>query len=84
MNDLFYSSHKEVIHRVCKELEQEPSVADELVTKLLDKPELKAKKDPLKPKRPKSAFLLYCDDERPKLIEKEKKGLKKEISLVLE
>ena len=63
MNDLFYSSHKEVIHRVCKELEQEPSVADELVTKLLDKPELKAKKDPLKPKRPKSAFLLYCDDE---------------------
>ena len=77
MNDLFYSSHKEVIHRVCKELEQEPSVADELVSKLLDKPELKAKKDPLKPKRPKSAFLLYCDDERPKLIEKEKKGLKK-------
>jgi len=49
---------------------------DELVKKLLDKTELKAKKDPNKPKRPKSAFLLFCDDERAKLIEKEKKGLK--------
>ena len=34
-------------------------------------------KDPNKPKRPKSAFLLYCDVERPKLIEKQKKALKK-------
>ena len=50
--------------------------ADELVKKFLDKPDLKAKKDPNKPKRPKSAFLLFCDDERSKLIEKEKKNLK--------
>ena len=34
------------------------------------------KSDPNKPKRPKSAFLLFCDDERPKLIEKQKKNLK--------
>ena len=34
------------------------------------------KKDPQCPKRPKSAFLLFCDDERPKLIEKQKKSLK--------
>ena len=38
---------------------------------------LKKFKDPNKPKRPKSAFLLFCDQERKKLIDKEKKNLKK-------
>ena len=47
-----------------------------MVKKYLDKPDLKMKSDPNKPKRPKSAFLLFCDDERPKLIEKQKKNLK--------
>ena len=75
VNEVFFNSHKSLIERVCKELGQD-SAAEELVGKLLDKPEWKAKKDPNKPKRPKSAFLLYCDDERPKLIEKEKKTLK--------
>ena len=50
---------------------------DELVKKFLDKADLKAKKDPNKQKRTKSGFLLFCDDERQKLIEKEKKALKK-------
>ena len=75
VNEIFFSSHKSLIQRVCKELGQEDK-ASELVSKLLDKPDWKAKKDPNKPKRPKSAFLLYCDDERSKLIEKEKKSLK--------
>ena len=75
VNDVFFNSHKNLIERVCKDLGQEDKVAG-LISKLLDKPDWKAKKDPNKPKRPKSAFLLYCDDERPKLIEKEKKGLK--------
>lgn len=76
MNDLFYNSHKDLIEKVAKDCGAEDKVAD-LVKKYLDKPDMKAKKDPNRPKRPKSAFLLYCDDERPKLIEKEKKGLKK-------
>tara|TARA_B100000401_G_scaffold429864_1_gene363964 strand:+ start:1460 stop:1879 length:420 start_codon:yes stop_codon:yes gene_type:complete len=75
VNDVFFNSHKGLIERVCKELGHEDK-SDELVSKLLDKPDWKAKKDPNKPKRPKSAFLLYCDDERPKLIDKEKKTLK--------
>lgn len=75
MNDLFYDSHKMLVEKVCKELKQEDKV-DELVKKLLDKHDMKPKKDPNKPKRPKSAFLLFCDDERPKLIEKQKKNLK--------
>ena len=76
MNELFFNSHKELVFKVCKHLGQEDKV-EEVLSMFLDKPDLKAKKDPNKPKRPKSAFLLFCDDERPKLIEKEKKDLKK-------
>tara|TARA_B100001250_G_C19639908_1_gene717785 strand:- start:151 stop:576 length:426 start_codon:yes stop_codon:yes gene_type:complete len=76
INDIFYESHKNLIEKVCKDLDSGNKV-DELVKKYLDKPDLKAKKDPNKPKKPKSSFLLFCDEERSKLIEKEKKGLKK-------
>lgn len=76
LNDTIYKSHKELIEKVVKEMEGSNEKADELVKKYLDKTDLKAKKDPNKPKRPKSAFLLFCDDERSKLIEKEKKNLK--------
>jgi hypothetical protein len=77
LNDTIYKSHKDLIEKVVKEMDGSSDKADELVKKFLDKPDLKAKKDPNKPKRPKSAFLLFCDDERSKLIEKEKKNLKK-------
>tara|TARA_B100001175_G_scaffold293384_1_gene279846 strand:+ start:1061 stop:1480 length:420 start_codon:yes stop_codon:yes gene_type:complete len=76
LNELFFTSHSELVAKVCKHLGHEDKV-QEVVGLFLDKPDLKAKKDPNKPKRPKSAFLLFCDDERPKLIEKEKKNLKK-------
>lgn len=76
INDTVFNSHKDLIEKVVKEMGGDSAKVDELVKKLLDKTELKAKKDPNKPKRPKSAFLLFCDDERAKLIEKEKKGLK--------
>jgi len=76
LNDTIYKSHKDLIEKVVKEMDGSNEKADELVKKFLDKPDLKAKKDPNKPKRPKSAFLLFCDDERSKLIEKEKKHLK--------
>ena len=77
LNDSIFKSHKELIEKIVKEMGGDSSKADELVKKFLDKADLKAKKDPNKPKRPKSGFLLFCDDERAKLIEKEKKGLKK-------
>ena len=77
INDTLFSSHKELIEKVVKEMGGDKAKVDELVAKYLDKTDLKAKKDPNKPKRPKSGFLLYCDDERAKLIEKEKKALKK-------
>ena len=76
LNDTIYKSHKELVEKVVKDMDGSPEKAEELVKKFLDKPDLKAKKDPNKPKRPKSGFLLFCDDERKKLIEKEKKALK--------
>lgn len=75
LNNIFYDSHKNLITKILKDLEHEEKI-DEYVKKYLDKPDLKVKKDPNKPKRPKSAFLLYCDDERQKLIDKQKKSLK--------
>ena len=75
LNNMFYESHKTIIEKVLKDVGQSDK-AEELVKKYLDKPDLKMKQDPNKPKRPKSAFLLFCDDERPKLIEKQKKNLK--------
>lgn len=77
LNDTVYKSHKTLIEKVVKDMGGNDEQAKDLVKKYLDKPDLKAKKDPNKPKRPKSAFLLFCDDEREKLIDKEKKALKK-------
>ena len=77
LNDTIFNSHKELIEKVVKDMEGTPEKASELVKKYLDKTELKAKKDPNRPKRPKSGFLHFCDDERANLIEKEKKSLKK-------
>ena len=76
LNELLFTCSKDLITKVCKDLGHSDRV-DDMLSKYLDKPDLKAKKDPNKPKRPKSAFLLFCDDERPKLIEKEQKNVKK-------
>ena len=77
INDALFSSHKDLIEKIVKEMGGDKVKVDELISKYLDKTDLKAKKDPNKPKRPKSGFLLYCDDERAKLIDKKKKALKK-------
>ena len=63
LNDTIFNSHKELIEKVVKDMEGTPEKASELVKKYLDKTELKAKKDPNRPKRPKSGFLHFCDDE---------------------
>ena len=82
INDTVYNSHKELVEKVVKEMGGDAAKTDELVKKLLDKPDLKAKKDPNKPKRPKSAFLIFFDDEIEKLIEKKRRDLIKVINLV--
>ena len=73
LTDLWYESHASVIKRVCMELGQTDNM-NEMVEKILGaKPKIKKMKDPNKPKKAKTAFMLYCDVHRPKLMDKQKK-----------
>tara|TARA_Y100000816_G_C25716797_1_gene378126 strand:+ start:131 stop:553 length:423 start_codon:yes stop_codon:yes gene_type:complete len=74
LNDMFYESHSSLIERVCIALGQVEKI-DELKTMLLgEKMKIKFKKDPNKPKKPKSGFLFFCDEVRGKIIEDHKKS----------
>ena len=67
LNRLWYESHKEIIRQVAIELDHE-DLADELAEKFLGA-EIKIKKfrDPKEPKKPKTGFLFFCDEFRPKV-----------------
>ena len=68
MSELFYESHKSVIEKVCLHLNVEPSNIDEIVEKFIGKPhKIKSLRDPLKPLRPKSAYIYFCKDKRPEI-----------------
>ena len=70
MTDMFYESHKSVIEKVCLHLEVDPNSIDEIVLKFLGKPQkVKSIRDPELPKRPKSAYLLFCKEARSKVKE---------------
>ena len=73
LNSMYYESHKDLIGRVCIALGCVEKT-EEVVSLLLgEKMKLKFKKDPNKPKKPKSGFLFFCDEERGGLIAKDKK-----------
>jgi hypothetical protein len=73
LNTIFYDSHKSIVERVCMALGQMEK-SEEMVELLLgEKVKMKFKKDPNKPKKPKSGFLFFCDEHRPKMIETQKK-----------
>ena len=73
LNDLFYESHASVLKMVAMELGASDKIP-ELMEKILgNKLKIKAPKDPNKPKRAKTAFMFYCEQYRPALLEKEKK-----------
>lgn len=74
-----YDAMEEIIGLTCLILEQ-PEKKSEIVQILLgDKPKLRFKKNPLKPKKPKSGFLFFCDEKRGKLIEKAQKKNEKVV-----
>lgn len=65
LNAMWYDSHKILIKRVAAELGASDR-QDELVLKYIGTPlKIKKQKDPLLPKRPKSSFLYFCDEQRP-------------------
>ena len=72
LNDQYYDSHRALIERVCIALNKLEKVEE--MTKMLlgEKLKLKFKKDPNKPKKPKSGFLFFCDELRPDLIKNHK------------
>ena len=80
LNDLFYESHASVLKMVAMELGASDKIPELLEKILGPKLKIKAPKDPNKPKRAKTAFMYYCEQHRPALLEKEKKkGVKVNI-----
>jgi hypothetical protein len=77
LNTVWFESHKNLITNICMELGQVDK-ANELVEKFLGNPlKIKAKKDPNKPKRAKSAYLFFCEAIRPDILTKMRKGKQK-------
>jgi len=73
INSMFYDSHRALIERICIALDKVDKI-EELTTMLLgEKVKIKYKKDPNKPKKPKSGFLFYCDEVRGNIIDKYRK-----------
>ena len=66
LNNLFYESHLNIIRNICLEFKQ-PEKIKEFQEKYLDKPKIKVKKDPNKPKKAKTSYMFYCDQLRKDL-----------------
>jgi len=75
VNDIIYDSHKSLIEKVTMELGCYEK-SDALIEKFLDKPKLKCKIDKNAPKKPKSAFMHFCDTKRPEVMQKINKSNK--------
>ena len=63
LSSIFYQSHVDLLRNVCIELNAIDKFAD-LEQKFLDKLKVKAKKDPLKPKKSKTSYMFFCDKMR--------------------
>ena len=61
LTETFYTSHFDLIKHICIDLER-PEKIQELQEKYLDRTKLKARRDPAKPKRPKTSYMYFCDD----------------------
>ena len=70
LNNMWYESHKNLIATICVDLGV-PEKSEELVKKYLaEKVKIKKIKDPNKPKRNKSCYLFFCDENRNNVIKK--------------
>ena len=74
MNHLWFESHKTLVMNMCIEFNAVERL-DELTKKFLGIPlKLKKLKDPDKPKRTRSAFFYFSEEQRPRLMDKVRKG----------
>ena len=77
LNHLWFDSHKRLLTSICIELGEVDKI-DELVEKYLGAQlKIKALKDPLRPKRARTAYLYYCNDKRPGIMKKMRKKKEK-------
>ncbi len=77
LNHLWFDSHKRLLTSICIELGEVDKI-DELVEKYLGTQlKIKALKDPLRPKRARTAYLYYCNDKRPAIMKKMRKKKEK-------
>jgi hypothetical protein len=81
INDVWYESHKSLLQMICVELGKSDQI-EAMVDKFLGKKlKMKAYKDPNKPKRAKSAYFFFCDDERGDIIKKHRAMKNKKINM---
>ena len=77
INDVWYESHRSLLQMLCVELGHTDKIEAMREKFLGKKLKMKAYKDPNKPKRAKSAYFFFCDDERGQIIAKHRKNNKK-------
>lgn len=73
MHSIMYNLHVNLIRDVCADLDR-PDAADELINTYVTKTFIKIKpmRDPTKPKRALSAYMLFCNDHRGRIMEADK------------
>ena len=79
LNHILYDSNIELINNICSHLRVSDSVKETLIDKFLDPTILtkKPKKDPNSPKKAKSAYILFSNEQRGIIKkESEKEGIK--------
>ena len=81
LNELWYASHKNVIASVLVKLNMVDKMDEICQSVLGDQHKIKQQKDPNRPKRAKSSYLYFCDDERPGVWTSLKKKLGKNEKL---
>lgn len=68
LNELWFQSHRDLLEKIAVELNATDKV-DFLSEKFLgDKLKMKKMSDPSKPKKAKTSFIYFCNEERPKII----------------
>lgn len=69
LHHLWYESHKNLITSLCIETDNVEKIAEYTDKFLGPSQKLKQRRDPKKPRRPKSSYLFYCDVHRTKLMD---------------
>ena len=84
MMKTMYMSNERLIVQVCEELGHSDKASD-VVQKLLSKEfmKIKPKKDPTKPKKPRTSYMFYCADVRAEVSTKNPDAKMGEISKIL-